>query len=194
MILSKNSEYNPQPSFRSDMALNFNKKQSEAASPTFNEARGSQFMMSLSRSENMSPNIPNKNVLKELQNSKIQLKELASVISVKNQIIDKLELRNQQEVESLQEHIKELQSQLNEEKNANHENNYSLNKLQNDSILEHTEEQLNYFQSLIKDKETLIDQVNTKYIELREKLNDTIREKSILEEKLENAEHELSIR
>ena len=76
-LLTSVNDYQ-QPSFRSDLAFNF-KKQSETASPTFND---SQYAKSISQQENLSPNLQLK-LQDELGKAKSQILEMEQVISVK---------------------------------------------------------------------------------------------------------------
>lgn len=178
-----------QPSFRSDLALNF-KKQSETASPTFND---SQYIKSTSQQENLSPNLQGK-LHNELNKAKSQILEMEQVISVKNEIIEKLDSRNAQERDTLEgkwiiilycfssekfiEFIDELKIQLQQERSTNNQLMEAFeDKMQNDSMIETNQEKVNQFEDVIKQKDSLIHQVSQKNDILEAQIKDYSREK-----------------
>jgi len=188
------SSQNNFPSFRSDVAFNYN-KQEQTASPRFKQSTKSDQTFQ----ENMQPNALNFKsnehpASKELREVKSLLKQAMQEIGVKNQIIEKFtdfkerieQMKNEEIVnlksmfeqvrkkdeEAYSDHIRDLNDQIEEEKRTNDELMDMMgNKLNEDSMIDASHEELGDFKQQIFHKDQIINDVQSKNVELSKKLD-----------------------
>jgi len=148
---------------------------------------------------------------KELREVKSLLKQAMQEIGVKNQIIEKFtdfkerieQMKNEEIVnlksmfeqvrkkdeEAYSDHIRDLNDQIEEEKRTNDELMDMMgNKLNEDSMIDASHEELGDFKQQIFHKDQIINDVQSKNVELSKKLDMIWEEKSMLEEKFDSFE------
>ena len=109
---------------------------------------------------------------------------------MKDEEISKLKSAFEQSQQEHIDYIKELESELAEEKRSNEELMEIVgNRLNNDSIIDNSREQIMEYENELKHKDQEINNVQQRNQELTHKLDQICNEKSVLEEKFESFEN-----